>query len=211
MEKPSKNMSESSVVNTEKTIVDKKSHYKSSITVPVFGEIPLRPSEMIADLKVRENPPLWSQFFKYVIFGLLSTAVLLGVYLTVRLFYGEYIADDLSKEVLKSHLGRVMFVGFVLANIVAYVTNRLFVFTPSERHWTVEFLLFLVVSGVSFYAGDIAKNWFIDMGLNKDIAALSFAVSSALVNFIARKYIVFTDGNGSSVKKISVSDEPNNY
>lgn len=197
---PYENTSESSAREAKKA-------YRSSITVPVFGEVPLRPSEMIADLKVRENPPLWAQFFKYVLFGFLSTVVLLSVYFIVRTFYGDYIADDLSKELLKSHLARVMFIAFVLANIVAYVTNRLFVFTPSGRHWTVEFMIFLAVSGASFYAGNFAKDWFIDAGLNKDIAALSFAVSSALVNFIARKYIVFTDASVSPVDEITTSHE----
>jgi len=160
--------------------------------VPVFGKIPLHPLDIIADLKVRENPPLWAQFFKYVIFGFLATAVLLGIYFVVSRVYGDYLSDDLPKELLKSHMARVMFVAFVFANVVAYVTNRLFVFTPSGRHWTMEFLIFLAVSGVSFYAGNFAKDWFIDEGLNKDIAALSFAVSSALVNFVARKYFVFS-------------------
>jgi putative flippase GtrA len=185
----SKNTSVSSSVDQPAA----KREYKSSITVPVFGEIPLYPSEMIADLKVRENPPLWAQFFKYGKFGFLATGVLLGVYFIISRSFGEYVADDLPKETLKSHLARVMFVAFVLANIVAYLTNRMFVFTPSGRHWTMEFLIFLAVSATSFYAGNFAKDWFIDAGLNKDIAALSFAVSSALVNFIARKYIVFTE------------------
>ena len=203
---PYENTSESSAIEAAKALSESKRRYQSSITVPVFGEIPLRPSEVIADLKVRENPPLWAQFFKYVVCGLISTAVLLGVYFVVRTFYGEYIADELSKEVLKSHLARVMLVAFVLANVVAYVTNRLFVFTPSGRHWTVEFLIFLAVSAASFYAGNFAKDWFIDSGLNKDIAALSFAVSSALVNFIARKYIVFTDSSVPPADKITASN-----
>jgi len=171
---------------------NEEDEYKSSISVPVFGKIPLQPIDIIADLKVRENPPLWAQFFKYVIFGFLATGVLLGVYFIVRECYGEYLADDLPKEVMKSHLARVMFVAFVLGSSVAYVTNRLFVFTPSHRHWVMEFVIFLVVSAASFYAGNFAKDWFIDAGLNKDIAALSFAVSSALVNFVARKYVVFS-------------------
>jgi putative flippase GtrA len=112
------------------------------------------------------------------------------VYYIARTFYGDYIADDLPREILKTHLAYVMFIGFVLANIVAYITNRMFVFTPSVRHWTMEFLIFLAVSGVSFYAGNYAKDWFIDAGLNKDVAALSFVVASALVNFLARKYLV---------------------
>jgi putative flippase GtrA len=188
---PYENTSESSAIDAAKTMTETKRQYKSSITVPVFGEIPLHPSEMIADLKVREHPPLWAQFFKYGVFGLLASGVLLGVYYIARTFYGDYIADDLPREILKTHLAYVMFIGFVLANIVAYITNRMFVFTPSVRHWTMEFLIFLVVSGVSFYAGNYAKDWFIDAGLNKDVAALSFIVSSALVNFIARKYLVF--------------------
>lgn len=190
---PYENTSESSASEAAKATTEKKRQYKSSITVPVFGEIPLYPSEMIADLKVRENPPLWAQFFKYMVFGFLATGVLLGVYFIISRSFWEYVADDLPKETLKSHLARVMFVAFVLANIVAYLTNRMFVFTPSARHWTMEFLIFLAVSATSFYAGNFAKDWFIDAGLNKDIAALSFAVSSALVNFIARKYIVFTE------------------
>ncbi len=191
---PSKNTSASSPEEQPTT----KRVYKSSITVPVFGEIPLHPSEMIADLKVREHPPLWAQFFKYVVFGFIATGVLGLVYVIARMFFGDYIADDLPKETLKSHLGRVMLVAFVFANIVAYITNRMFVFTPSNRHWTVEFMIFLAVSGLSFWAGNSAKDWFIDAGLHKDVAALSFAVSSALVNFIARKYLVFDN----SPKKI---------
>lgn len=188
---PYENTSESSAIDAAKTMTENKRQYKSSITVPVFGEIPLHLSEMIADLKVRENPPLWAQFFKYVVFGFIATGVLGLVYVLARMFFGDYIADDLPKETLKSHLGRVMLVAFVFANIVAYITNRMFVFTPSDRHWTVEFMIFLAVSGVSFWAGNSAKDWFIDAGLHKDVAALSFAVSSALVNFIARKYLVF--------------------
>ncbi len=191
--------------NTEKScqngspVTLSERRYKSAITVPVFGQIPLHLSEMIEDLKVRENPPLWAQFFKYVVFGFIATGVLGLVYVIARMFFGDYIADDLPKETLKSHLGRVMLVAFVFANIVAYITNRMFVFTPSNRHWTVEFMIFLAVSGLSFWAGNSAKDWFIDAGLHKDVAALSFAISSALVNFIARKYLVFDNSPKSII------------
>lgn len=194
---PDENTSESSAREAEKAMAEKRQSwqmrdYRFAIKVPVFGVVPLHPADMLADLKIKEDPPLWAQFTKYVICGFISTAVLLLVYFIARTFYGEYIADDLAKETLKTNLGYVMFIAFVLANIVAYITNRVFVFTPSTRHWSVEFAIFIAVSGTSFYAGNFAKDWFIDAGLNKDIAALSFAVSSALVNFIARKYIVFT-------------------
>lgn len=196
---PNEDTSDDSV----ETVTNTERQYRLSFILPVFGKIPLYPSDMIADLKVRENPPLWAQFTKYVFFGFISTGVLLGVYFLARVYFGDYIADDLPKHTLKEHLAHVMLIAFVLANIVAYTTNRIFVFTPSMRHWTVEFMIFLLVSGLSFYAGNVAKDWFIDSGLNKDFAALSFAVSSALVNFIARKYIVFSQ---PKEKAISVAN-----
>lgn len=196
MDDPDLNVSECSdpIMPMSETVA-KRRQYESSIRVPVFGEVPLRPGEMIADLRVRENPPLWAQFFKYVIFGFLATVVLLGVYFIISRVFVDYVADDLATEVLKSHMARVMLVAFLLANVVAYVTNRMFVFTPSGRHWMMEFIIFVLISGLSFYAGNFAKDWFIDGGLNKDLAALSFAVSSALVNFISRKYIVFSESS----------------
>jgi len=200
---PYENTSSSSAEEAEKLMAESgRRSYKNSITLPVFGEVPLRPSEILRDLKIKDDPPLWAQFTKYAMCGFISTLVLAMVYLVARTFFGEFIADDLPKEKLKENMGYVMLVAFVLANVVAYVTNRIFVFTPSGRHWTAEFAIFIVVSATSFYAGNLAKDWFIDAGLNKDIAALSFAVSSALVNFIARKYIVF-----SQPKKESDSEE----
>ncbi len=197
MNDPYENTSESSA-EAAKAMMETSRQYKSAISVPVFGKIPLSLSDIISDLKVRENPPLWAQFFKYVVFGFLATAVLLGVYFFLSRVFGGYVADDLPKETLKSHLARVMFVAFLLGSVVAYVTNRMFVFTASGRHWTMEFIIFVFVSGVSFYAGNFAKDWFIDEGLHKDVAALSFAVSSALVNFVARKYLVFSQSSADS-------------
>jgi len=167
--------------------------YSRSITVPVFGEIPLRPSEFIADLKIKDNPPLWAQLFKYGVFGLLGAALFLCCYVVIDAFYPEYIADDLPKEVLKLHLLHVLVVAFLISNVVAYITNRMFVFTPSGRSKWVEFGIFLFVTGLSFAAGNAAKDWFIDLGMHKHIAALSFAFSTAVVNFITRKYLVFSD------------------
>ena len=176
---------------------ENKREYRSSITVPIMGEIPLNLSEILEDLKVRENPPLWAQFFKYIAFGCIAAGVVFAVYFVARTFYGDYISDDLPKEVLKSHLAWVMFIAFIISNIISYTTNRMFVFTPSHRHWVVEFVIFLSISGVSFFAGNVVKDWFIDRGLNKDIAVLSFVISSAVVNFIARKYLVFSKNTDS--------------
>ena len=164
-----------------------------SISVPVFGTIPLSSDQIIRDLKIKNNPPLWAQFFKYGVCGLVSTFVLLFIYFIFRQYYPSYIADDLPKSTLKLHMLYVMLIAFVAANFVAYFSNRMFVFTPGRHSFMREMLLFFIISAISFAAGNYAKDWFIDYGLNKDIAALSFAVSSAIVNFIARKYLVFSN------------------
>ena len=168
-----------------------KSAYRRSITVPVFGEIPIDPSEIIADLKVRENPPLWAQVFKYGVFGVLGAVLFFAVYALVDIFYPEYIADDLPKNVLKLHLLHVFVLAFVVSNIMSYITNRMFVFTPSDKNKWLELGIFFLVTGVSFYAGNLAKDWSIDAGMHKHLAAFSFAVSTMVVNFIMRKYLVF--------------------
>ncbi len=165
--------------------------YRSSVRVPVFGEVPLNVSEIVADLRCKDDPPLWAQFFKYVLFGLFSTFLFGLVWVMARVFFSDYISVDLPVDVRKAHMTVVMLVAFTVGATVAYITNRLYVFSASERHWTLEFLIFLVVSSLSFYAGNVAKDWFMDMGVCIDVAALSFAVCSAVVNFVARKYLVF--------------------
>ncbi len=148
---------------------------------------------MLADLKIKNNPPLWAQFFKYVVCGAVATIVLGLVWFIARRYTGGYLAADLPRELLQRHSTTVLIIAFLIANFVAYFSNRLFVFTPGKHSFGVEMLIFFAVSAASFFGGHIAKTWLIDHGVHIDLAALSFAASSALVNFIARKYIVFSD------------------
>jgi len=168
-------------------------NYSRSLKLPILGEIPLLPSEIIADLKIKEDPPLWAQIFKYGIFGVLGAVLFLCVYALIDVLFPKYMADDLPKEILKQHLLHVLIIAFLISNLMAYITNRMFVFTPSDRGKLSELVIFLLVTGLSFFAGNAAKNWFIDLGMHKDIAALAFAFSTATVNFITRKYFVFSN------------------
>ena len=171
---------------------------RPSITLPVFGSIPLRPRDMLADLKIKDNPPLWAQFFKYVVCGLVATLVLALVWLLARTCSGGYLDDDLPKATLQSHSTVVLINAFVIANFVAYFSNRIFVFTPGRHTFFMEMFIFFAVSAASFFGGHLAKTWLIEQGHQVDLAALSFAVSSALINFIARKYIVFSNPSSSA-------------
>ncbi len=164
-----------------------------TLKCPIFGRIPLKPSEILSDLKIKNNPPLWAQFFKYGVCGIIATLVLGLVWTLARIYIPDYIANDLPDNTKKLHSAHVMLVAFILANFVAYFSNRIFVFTPGKHSFIREMSLFFLISAISFLAGNFAKDWFIDLGTNIDVAALSFAVSSALVNFVARKYLVFSN------------------
>jgi len=166
---------------------------KLTMRVPILGRIPLHPIDFIADLKIKEQPPLWAQFFKYVVCGVVATLVLSLVWLIARAFYSDYISENLPLDVQKTHSTVVLTIAFLAANVVAYTSNRIFVFTPGKHRVIVEVIIFFMVSGLSFFGGHLAKTWMIEQGYQIDLAAMSFAISSALVNFIARKYIVFRD------------------
>lgn len=164
---------------------------KLTMRIPILGRIPLHPKDFIADLKIKDHPPLWAQFFKYVVCGVVATMVLSLVWLIARTFYSAYLSPDLPVDIQKAHSTVVLTIGFIAANLVAYFSNRIFVFTPGKHRFFIEMIIFFSVSATSFYGGHLAKTWMIEQGYQIDLAALSFAVSSALVNFIARKYVVF--------------------
>ncbi len=167
--------------------------YAASIIVPVFGEIPLHPKVIFDEIMLKEGP-LWAQFFKYGVCGVLSTAVLVLVLAMFHWYAPEYMADDpsVSAEVRKSHMRVALFTAFVPSNLFAYFTNRWLVFTPGKFGFWSEMGVFTFISVVSFMGGELGKNWIIDLDYPNWLAAGAFAVSSALVNFVARKFLVFS-------------------
>jgi putative flippase GtrA len=81
---------------------------------------------------------------------------------------------------------------FPISNLVAYFGNRIFVFTPGRHSPGKEFALFTGISILSFGAGMLMGPYLIKhYGIGKWAAECSFAVTSALVNFVCRKLLVF--------------------
>lgn len=136
--------------------------------------------------------PLWAQFFKYGVCGVLSTVVLVLVLAMFQWYAPEYMSNDLPLDERKSHLRMALFTAFVPANLFAYFTNRWLVFTPGKFGFWSEMGVFTFISSVSFIGGELGKNWMLDLGHANWLAAGAFAVSSALINFIARKFLVFS-------------------
>lgn len=162
-----------------------------SIAVPVFGEIPLNPRIAFRELRMREGP-LWAQCFRYGCCGFLSLMVFLGVLVALEMTAPTYLSDDLPTATRQANLRIALLAAFVPANLVAYFLNRIFVFTPGRHGYGKEFGMFMLVSAISFLGGELGKAWIVEMGLSSLVASGAFAVSSALVNFGARKFVVFS-------------------
>lgn len=165
--------------------------YKQSVVIPVFGEIPLDPRVAFAELKVKEGP-VWAQFFKYSLCGCVSVVVFGLVIAGFEYFASAYMSVGLPTAVRQEHLRVVLFCAFVPANLVAYFSNRAFVFTPGRHSFWREFWMFMFVSAISFLGGELGKVWMVERGFSNLAASGAFMVSSAMVNFIARKFLVFS-------------------
>ena len=93
-------------------------------------------------------------------------------------------------------------IAFLVATVVVYFLNIKFVFTSGRHSRQKEVFLFVAVSGISYVAGiiavDLVFRYLSDMQALASItrylsviANLGFAVTSALVNYVCRKFIIF--------------------
>ncbi|MEE2808859.1 MAG: GtrA family protein [Verrucomicrobiota bacterium] len=142
-----------------------------------------------------KNSPLLIQIIKYGVCGLLTTIIhIIFVYTlgsTINPAIGEHIARDIKET--RTMLNNVF--AFILSNTIAFKLNVNFVFKSGRHSKTKEIILFFTVSGISFFSGLLSIPLVFDLiDTNRGIEHLAngaFVVSSALVNFICRKYIIF--------------------
>jgi len=134
------------------------------------------------------------QFAKYGVCGVLATVVHVGLFYLFALTLFPMALDHSAVE-LALRRNNAMYsnlVAFPLSSTFVYVTNAFWVFTGGRHHRVKEFLIFTLVNAISFAAGLVAGpqliKWF---GINTHLAQASFVVTSALVNFVIRKFLVF--------------------
>jgi len=140
---------------------------------------------------IRSIPVL--QFAKYTLCGTLATGVQLAAfYLFATFIWPEALDRSLPDEIRRNGAVLSNLLAFPISNTFAYVTNAIWVFTGGRHHRVTEFVLFTLVSSVSFFAGLVAGpqliRWF---GISTHLAQASFVATSALVNFTVRKLFVF--------------------
>jgi putative flippase GtrA len=155
------------------------------------------PRTIVARIRERNVPSL-IQFSAYVMCGVMATLVHTGTVtllsLTILPAGKGMIVDGvvLDEAVRKTNLLIVNYIGFPLGCIVAYITNILFVFTPGRHSRLKEMAMFFGVAACGFFP----SIWIIDFlvsryGVPSIIAQCAFIITSFLVNFFMRKFVIF--------------------
>lgn len=152
----------------------------------------------------REHTPL-IQFIKYAISGGIATAVhiCLFYFCAYKLLPAISAQDPVAKAL---HLTVVTVsdavrarnsmidngAAFLLSNLTAYLLNIFWVFQSGRHHWLMEIGLFYLVSGISVVIGSSLMGYLINhYGLLTTVAFGANILTSLLINFVLRKYVIF--------------------
>lgn len=138
------------------------------------------------------------QFFKYVACGGLATVTLsLIVFVLSQTAFpavkGMVIDGQVLDEAVRKHnLVLNNTIAFPFSAIVGYVLNVMFVFKPGRHGRLFEMILFFVVAAVGFFPG----LWVVDYLVGRfhtpsTIATIAFIMTSFMVNFVFRKFVIF--------------------
>ncbi|MCP5558340.1 MAG: GtrA family protein [Verrucomicrobiaceae bacterium] len=152
---------------------------------------------IIARLNSRDTHPV-VQFIKYGLCGVAATLIHTGIVTVLSIWVypagkGMLVDGAPLTEALREHnllLNNTL--AFPFGLITAYLTNRLWVFSPGKHHVFMEFLLFAVIGAIGFFPGLLAVKWLAGhLHLPSTVAQLGFVVTSFLVNFVCRKFVIF--------------------
>ena len=150
-------------------------------------------------------PKLFWQIFKYGVIGVLATAINLAVAELFAAYVWPCLGpDDLFVKFLgfaSSSVGdadravRAVYcnlVGFFVANVVCWLLNRKYVFTPGRHHWAVEYALFLAGSGFAILCGSVLIWALVRFyGMQTTYSFAINVMASVMINFLVRKFFVF--------------------
>ncbi len=145
------------------------------------------------------------QFSKYALAGGVATLAHITIFhLVAWKFFPSLGPDDPAvrffhlriREVNDYSRARNSMIGNIIAfffsNMVAYITNILWVFERGRHSLAIEILLFYLVSGISTMIGTMFMGVLIKrFGLLTTYAFASNIVTAVLINYALRKYFIF--------------------
>jgi putative flippase GtrA len=108
----------------------------------------------------------------------------------VRLFDLQLRPIDERHRARNSMICNVL--AFLVSNMVAYVTNVMWVFEAGRHPFLVEIFLFYCVSGLSILIGTLLMGLLIKrFGLLTTYAFAANIVSAVMINYAVRKFFIF--------------------
>jgi len=149
--------------------------------------------------------PLLIQFIKYALAGGLATITHICVFHlvgwrilpslqekdhAVKLF--NLTIEKVSDATRAKNSMLTNCVAFVISNMVAYITNVLWVFEAGRHHIILEILLFYAVSGISIALGTGLMGFLINrFGMLTTYAFGANIFTAVMINYAVRKLFIF--------------------
>lgn len=160
--------------------------------------------QILKNLLFEKNHP-GIQFLKYGMCGCLAMAAdMITFFLVAWLVFPALTETDslvrlfhLNVVVVPEHMRVVNFclgnmIAFLVSNMTAYILNVLFVFRAGKHSRWKEMWLFFVVSAISVGIGvGVGAVLIKGFGLSTTYSYIAKAVSTTLINYAARKFIIF--------------------
>ncbi len=145
------------------------------------------------------------QFLKYVVCGGTAMAVDMVIFFLVAwLLFPALTENDvlvrlfnLDIVVIPEYLRTINFclanvIAFMFSNLTAYILNVLFVFKAGKHNRRKEVGLFYLMSAISVGIGvGVGVVLIQGFGLSTFFSYIAKAVSTTLINYAARKFIIF--------------------
>jgi len=145
------------------------------------------------------------QFIKYGLAGVMATITHITVFhlaawkifpslqekdLMVRWFKISIREMDDTTRAKNSMISN--FIAFLISNMVAYITNVLWVFEGGKYNIIIEILFFYAVSGISIFLGTLLMGILIKrFGILTTYAFGSNIITSVMINYVMRKFFIF--------------------
>lgn len=145
------------------------------------------------------------QFIKYALAGGLATVVHIAIFhLVAWKVFPALQAKDHVVRLLHLKIREVNdytrsrnsminnCIAFMVACMVAYVANVLWVFESGRHHIVIEILLFYLVSGISISMGTPLMGFLIKrFGVLTTYAFCANLFTSVMINYVVRKFFIF--------------------
>lgn len=130
--------------------------------------------------KIRNDEKYRKHIITYLVFGIITTLVSWGSFWIMR----KYI------PMLNENIANI--ISIILAVIVAYVTNRKYVFSSTEKNIVKEFVAFCSGRAVAMIFETITFWLFATiLGINEMLVKVGVSIIVVILNYIISKIFVF--------------------